>query len=105
MLRLVARVTLIAALATTIAPVAASEEDTTTLLNYCRAEIAASGQVCDCLLRQFAKLADGQQALLRAILTDEAAAIAGLRADLTEAEVQQVETFIARETMLCRPSG
>ena len=61
----------------TIAPAAASEEDAATLRDYCRAEIAASGQVCDCLLRQFAKLTDGQQALLGAILKDEAAAIVG----------------------------
>lgn len=104
MLRRIAGGALIAVVAA-FAPAAASEEDAVTLRDYCRSEIAASGQVCDCLLRQFAKLAEGQQALLRAILTDEAAAIAGLRADLTEAEVQQVETFIARETMLCRPSG
>ena len=88
-----------------LAPAAASEEDAATLRNYCRTEIAASGQVCDCLLRQFAKLTNGQQALIRAILTDEAAAIAGLRADLTEAEATQAEGFMARETMLCRPSG
>ena len=104
MLRLVASVTLVAGLAT-IAPAAASEEDAATLRDYCRAEIAASGQVCDCLLRQFAKLTEGQQALLRAILTDEAAAIAGLRAELTEAEAKQAEEFIASETLLCRPSG
>jgi hypothetical protein len=42
--------------------------------------------------------------LITALVTIAPAA-AGLRADLTEAEAKQVEGFIARETMLCRPSG
>jgi hypothetical protein len=104
MLRRIALGSLIAVLAA-FGPAAASEEDAATLRDYCRSEIAPSGQVCDCLLHQFAKLTDGQQALIRAILMDEAAAIGGLRADLTVAEATQAEGFMARETMLCRPSG
>ena len=96
---------LVGALVATIAPAGAGEADGVTLRDYCRAEIAASGQVCDCLLRQFDKLTDGQQALVGAILRQDATAIPALRADLTEAEARRAETFIAGETLLCRPSG
>jgi hypothetical protein len=86
-------------------PAAAGDLDEATLRDYCRAEIAASGQVCDCLLRQFDKLTDGQQALVGAILRQDATAIPALRTGLTEAEARRAETVIAGETLLCRPSG
>ena len=105
MRRFVRTATLVGALGVTIAPASAGEADAATLRDYCRAEIAASGQVCDCLLRQFDKLTDGQQALVGAILRQDATAIPALRADLTEAEARRAETFIAGETLLCRPSG
>ena len=86
-------------------PAAAGDLDEATLRDYCRAEIAASGHVCDCLMRQFDKLTDGQQALVGAILRQDATAIPALRTGLTEAEARRAETFIAGETLLCRPSG
>jgi hypothetical protein len=103
MLRPVASVTLIAVLAT-IAPVAANEEDAATLRDYGRAEIAAPGRLCDCLLRQFAKLTEGQQTLVAATVRDDPTAIAAARADLAGAELAQAEAFLKTETLLCRPS-
>ncbi|HET7715202.1 MAG TPA: hypothetical protein VFK86_06215 [Bauldia sp.] len=88
-----------------ITSAAANEADAAVVRDYCRAEIAATGQVCDCLLRQFDKLTDGQQALVAAIVRDDAAALAAARAELAGAELAQAETFLKAETLLCRPSG
>lgn len=86
-------------------PAGDGDEGATAVRDYCRAEIAASGQLCDCLMRQFAKLTAGQQALVAAMVRDDAAAIAAARADLAGAELTQAETFLKTETLLCRPSG
>lgn len=73
--------------------------------DYCRAEIAPTEQTCDCLLRQFAKLSDGQQALVAAIVRNDAEAIAEAREDLTDSDAAAADGFLTRETLLCRPSG
>ena len=61
--------------------------------------------MCDCLLRQFAKLGEGEQGLLGAMLRADTAAIPALSAALTPEAVDRVDAFVTRETLLCRPSG
>jgi hypothetical protein len=82
-------------------PVIAGEQEAEALRAYCRAEIAPAGQLCDCLLRQFAKLTEDRQALVAAIVSNDAAALA----TASEAERDEAEAFLKRETLLCRPSG
>jgi hypothetical protein len=86
-------------------PVVAAEDDAAAVRDYCRTEIAASGQLCDCLMRQLAKLSDAQQALVAAMARNDAAALAAARAELAGADLTQAETFLKTETLLCRPSG
>jgi hypothetical protein len=86
-------------------PVAAGEGDASAVRDYCRTEIAASGQLCDCLMRQFAKLTAAQQTLVAAMVRHDTAALAAARADLDGAELTQAESFLKTETLLCRPSG
>lgn len=84
---------------------AAAEDDATAVRDYCRTEIAPSGQLCDCLMRQFAKLTEGQQRLVAAMVRNDAAALAAARAELAGGELTQAEMFLKTETLLCRPSG
>jgi hypothetical protein len=86
-------------------PAVAGESEARVVGDYCRAEIAPTGQVCDCLLRQLAKLTEEQQALVASIVEEDATAVAAARAELTAAELEQAESFLTRETLLCRPSG
>jgi hypothetical protein len=91
--------------ALTSAPANASEIDAAALTEYCQTTMKASAGICDCLLRQFAKLSDAQQALLGAVLRDDEAALEMLHTALSPADAQQVDGFLARESLLCRPSG
>ena len=93
----------ITTLAATLA--AASEEDAATIRTYCEAQPNASARICNCLLGRFEKLSEGQQAFVVAIVEDDQAVLADLRAELPPMEVSQAETFLKAETMLCRPSG
>jgi hypothetical protein len=86
-------------------PAGADEEDAATLTEYCQTTMKASARICDCLLQQFSRLSDAQQALLGAILRNDEAALSPLRAALSPADAQQVDGFLARESLLCRPSG
>jgi hypothetical protein len=104
MLRLALSVALFGGMAAAL-PAAAAEDDASALRDYCRTEIAASGQLCDCLIRQFAKLTEAQQTLVAAMVRNDAAALAAARADLFGAQLTQAETFLKTETLLCRPSG
>ena len=86
-------------------PLAASEDDAATVRDYCRSEIAPTGQTCDCLLRQFAKLSERQQALVAAIIRDDAEAISDAREALTDSDAAAADGFLKRGALLCRPSG
>jgi hypothetical protein len=86
-------------------PAVAGEDDAAALRDHCRAEIAATGSTCDCLLRQFSKLSDAQQAVVAATIRDDADAAAAARATLTNADAAEADSFLQRETLLCRPSG
>jgi len=86
-------------------PVTGGEAESTVVRDYCVEEIAPEGQLCDCLLRQLAKLNDDQQALVAALVLDDAEALAAVVDALSDAEREQAETFLKHETLLCRPSG
>jgi hypothetical protein len=88
------------------APAAAADEaDAIAVADYCHGEAGASDQLCQCLLRQFAKLTPGQQALVGAMARDDAAEIAAASAMLDGSELAGAEGFLKTETLLCRPSG
>jgi hypothetical protein len=82
-------------------PVLAGELQAEALRAHCRAEIAPTGQLCDCVLRQFAKLTEDQQALVAAMVSNDAVALAAASVN----EREEAESFLKRETLLCRPSG
>ena len=86
-------------------PAGAGEQAASALRLYCMTKLQLQAHICDCLLRQFGKLNDGQQALVEAQVSDRKAALPALRAALLPADEQQAESFLARETVLCRPSG
>jgi Kef-type K+ transport system membrane component KefB len=86
------------------APAAADDDDAAVVLAHCRAS-PSTARLCDCLLRQFDKLGEDQQALVAALIGEDMAAIAALRLELTADEAALAEGFLARETLLCRPSG
>lgn len=86
-------------------PADAGEADAATLAEYCRTTMNAPAGVCDCLLRQFAKLGEDQQALLAAIVANDEAAMTALRAAMSPADTAEVDGFLARKSLLCRPSG
>ena len=86
-------------------PAGADERAASALLVYCTTKLNVPAGVCDCLIKQFGKLNEGQQALVEARLLDQRAALDGLRAALLPTDAEQAEAFLARETLLCRPSG
>ena len=86
-------------------PAGAGDQAASALRGYCVTKLELQAHICDCLLRQFGKLNDGQQALVEAQLSDQKAVLPALRAALLPADARQAESFLARETLLCRPSG
>jgi hypothetical protein len=94
---------LVAALAAV--PAIASEEDATTVSDFCRTELNTPPKVCDCVMGRFAGLSEGQQALLGAILREDTAELPALLNALSAEEAGQAESFLTHEILLCKPSG
>ena len=86
-------------------PAFADAEALETLRTECGTQLNLPPSGCDCIVAGAAKFNDNQLALVTAAVTEDDAAVAALRAQMSLEDMTKAATFMTQAPQSCAPGG